>query len=199
MDNGISVLPKFYRMGSRLGAVELRRHPEFTTRDQKALNILFNYNSELIENVNVDSCLGIKDIIYAGAFAGLAISKISDNILNSPYQMSRYSGATVTTRCTMIATTEYGRAVNTGVLQSYVNNGVYSVDIVTAGDDRVCDDCIEVEKNNPYSIEEAMNLIPIHPDCRCSVRANNRTRIDYHYPNNFVVNMTNNDYTLDDL
>ena len=199
VDNGISTLPAFYRKGSRLAALDLRTHPTFNSRDQQALNILFDYNTELIHNVNVDSCLGIKDIIGAGALAGLAISKLSEQILQSPHTMTRHSGATVTTRCTMIATTEYGRTVNTGVLQGYVNNGVYSVDIVTAGDDRVCVDCIEIERNNPYSIEEAMNLLPVHPDCRCSIRADNRTRLDPSLTSDWVVNMTDNDYTLDDV
>ena len=196
-NNGISVLPKFYRMGSRVAALDLRKRGDFTTRDQKALNILFDYNSELITNVNVDSCLGIKDILMAGAMGTIALNKLSENILNSPNIVTRHSGATVRHRCTMITKTEYGRTVNTGLLQGYVNNGVYSVNIVTAGDDRVCDDCIEIENNNPYSVDEAMNLIPVHSLCRCSIRADNHTMLDPELTSDWVVNMTNNDYTLE--
>ena len=199
VDNGISTLPAFYRKGSRLGALDLRTHPEFNSRDQKALNILFDYNTELIQNLNYDSCLGIKDIIGAGALASLALSKLSEQILKSPYTITRHSGATVNTRCTMIATSEYGRTINTGLLQCYVNNGVYSVDIITAGDDLVCEDCLEIERNNPYGVEEAMNLLPVHPSCRCSIRADNNARLDPSLTSEWVVNMTDNDYTLDDV
>lgn len=197
VDNGISVLPAFYRKGTRLAALDLRKHPEFNTRDQRALNILFDYNSELINNVNIDTCLSIKDIIFAGGFAGLALSKITENILNAPNTMSKYSGATPNMRCTMIATTEYGRTVNTGVLQYYVNQGVYMVDIVTAGDDLVCDDCLEIERNNPYEIEEAMNLIPVHSRCRCSLKRTNGYSLDPDLTSDWVVNMTDNNYTLE--
>ncbi|MBQ6220036.1 MAG: hypothetical protein IJH63_00300 [Methanobrevibacter sp.] len=164
-DNGIGLLPRFYRIGSRVGALDLHKRTDFTNRDQQALNILFDYNTELITNVNVDSCLGIKDILMAGAMGAIAFNKLNESILNSSNVVTRHSGASIRNRCTMIARTEYGRTVNTGLLQCYVNNGVYSVDIVTAGDDRVCDDCIEIERNNPYSIEEAMNLIPVHSNC----------------------------------
>ena len=196
VDKGISVLPAFYRKGTRVAALDLRLHPEFNSRDQRALNILFDYNTEIINNVNIDTCLSIKDIIYAGGFAGLAVSKIAENILNAPNAMSKYSGATPNTRCTMIATTEYGRAINTGVLQCYVNHGVYMVDIVTAGDDRVCVDCLEIERNNPYEIEEAMNLIPVHSQCRCSIKRSNDYSLDPDLTRDWVVNMTDNDYTL---
>ena len=197
VNNAISLLPGFYRKGSRLGANDLRTHPEFNNRDQKALNILFDYNSELVRNVNVDSCLGIKDILFMGAVAGIGISKLTENILQSPYVMSKYSGATVSHRCTMITTTEYGRTVNTGVLQAYVNKGVYMVDIKTAGDDRVCDECIEIENNNPYTIEEAMNLIPVHSLCRCSIK-NSNASLDPELTSDWVVNLTNNDYSFND-
>lgn len=196
-DKGISLLPKFYRIGSRVGALDLHKRTDFTNRDQKALNILFDYNADLITNVNVDSCLGIKDILMAGAMGAIAINKLSESILNSPNIITRHSGATVRHRCTMIARTEYGRTVNTGLLQCYVNNGVYSVDIVTAGDDRVCDDCLEIERNNPYSIEEAMNLIPVHSLCRCSIKYDNGSLLDPELTSDWVVNLTNNDYTIE--
>ena len=163
--NGIKPLSRFYKVGSRLGYYDLRREQRYTKTDREALSILNQYVGDTVYSVNVDSCLGIKDIIMMGALGGLALSAIGDNILKSPYTMTRHSGATVDVRCTMIAATEYGRTVNTGLMQAYVNNGVYTVDIKTAGDDRVCDDCREIEDNNPYTIEEAMGLLPVHPDC----------------------------------
>ena len=41
------------------------------------------------------------------------------------------------------------------------------LDVLTAGDDRVCDICDGISENGPYSINEARGLIPAHPNCRC--------------------------------
>jgi hypothetical protein len=43
------------------------------------------------------------------------------------------------------------------------------VEVVTAGDDRVCEECQDISDNGPYSLDEAMGLIPAHPNCRCEV------------------------------
>ena len=195
---GIKPLSKFYKVGSRLGHNQLRRTQRYTEEDAEALSILNQYVGDTIYNVNVTSCLDIKDILLAGALGGIAIANLAKDILASPYKITPRSGATVDSRCTMITTTEYGRAVNTGLLQSYVNNGVYKVDIVTAGDDRVCDDCLEIEQNNPYTIEEAMGLLPVHSRCRCSINAANGSMVDSELTQGFVVNMTDNDYNIDD-
>lgn len=42
------------------------------------------------------------------------------------------------------------------------------VDVVTAGDDLVCQECEDIEAEGPYSIDEARSLIPAHPRCRCA-------------------------------
>lgn len=196
--NGIKPLSRFYKVGSRLAYYDLKKEQHYTKSDRAALKILTQYVGDTVYSVNVDSCLGIKDILMMGALGGLALSKLSDEILKSPYTMSKHSGATVDTRCAMISVTEYSRSVNTGLLQGYVNNGVFTVDIKTAGDDRVCDDCLEIEANNPYPIDEAMHLIPCHPDCRCSFSYGNYPLVDADLLEGFVVNMTNNNYTLND-
>ena len=195
---GIKPLSKFYKVGSRLGHNQLRMPQTYTSEDQEALSILTDYVGDTIYSVNVDSCLNIKDILMAGALGAIALSSLSKKILESPYTVTPRSGATVDTRCTMITTTEYGRAVNTGLLQAYVNDGCYKVDIVTAGDDNVCDDCLEIEKNNPYTIEEAMGLLPVHSRCRCSYSRASHDLIDPELMKGFVVNLTDNDYSLKD-
>jgi hypothetical protein len=40
-------------------------------------------------------------------------------------------------------------------------------DVLTAGDDRVCDVCDGISANGPYTINQARGLIPAHPNCRC--------------------------------
>ncbi len=41
------------------------------------------------------------------------------------------------------------------------------VEVLTAGDDNVCEECQDISEEGPYPIDEAENLIPAHPNCRC--------------------------------
>jgi hypothetical protein len=43
------------------------------------------------------------------------------------------------------------------------------VNVQTAGDDRVCDECNDIADAGPYTLDEADFLIPAHPNCRCSL------------------------------
>lgn len=43
-----------------------------------------------------------------------------------------------------------------------------NVDVITAGDDHVCQACEDISDEGPYTIDEAESLIPAHPDCRCA-------------------------------
>jgi hypothetical protein len=74
-------------------------------------------------------------------------------------------------RAEILARTEIIRAHHQGLIQEYMNWGVEGVNVlaemVTAGDDRVCSICDALTLNNPYTLEVAMNLIPVHPQCRC--------------------------------
>jgi hypothetical protein len=42
------------------------------------------------------------------------------------------------------------------------------VDVVTAGDNDVCIICEDISDDGPYELDEAEELIPAHPFCRCS-------------------------------
>ncbi len=42
------------------------------------------------------------------------------------------------------------------------------VNVLTAGDDDVCDDCEDIASDGPYDIDEANGLIPAHVNCRCA-------------------------------
>lgn len=46
--------------------------------------------------------------------------------------------------------------------------GAAFVNVLTAGDDRVCDVCDDIAADGPYSLDEAQGLIPAHPNCRCA-------------------------------
>lgn len=75
-------------------------------------------------------------------------------------------------RAELLARTEVIRAHHKGMIQEMRNWGVEGVNVLaelrTAGDDRVCDICGNLQ-GNIYTLDEAENLIPVHPLCRCIV------------------------------
>jgi hypothetical protein len=42
------------------------------------------------------------------------------------------------------------------------------VEVLTAGDNDVCEQCEDISQDGPYDIDEARTLIPAHPNCRCA-------------------------------
>lgn len=42
------------------------------------------------------------------------------------------------------------------------------VNVLTAGDDKVCVVCQGLADDGPYELDEAQNILPAHPNCRCS-------------------------------
>jgi hypothetical protein len=46
--------------------------------------------------------------------------------------------------------------------------GQAAVQVLTAGDDRVCDECDDIAADGPYDLDAARGLIPAHPNCRCA-------------------------------
>jgi SPP1 gp7 family putative phage head morphogenesis protein len=73
-------------------------------------------------------------------------------------------------RSEIIARTEIIRAHHVATIQEYRNWAVEGVMVKgewkTAGDDRVCDDCAEME-GHIFSLDEIEGMIPKHSQCRC--------------------------------
>lgn len=74
-------------------------------------------------------------------------------------------------RAETIARTELIRAHAEGQLLAMEKLGVKEVGVqvewLTAGDDRVCPDCSDME-GSIFSIDDAKGMIPMHPGCRCA-------------------------------
>lgn len=73
-------------------------------------------------------------------------------------------------RSLTMARTEIINAHADATLDRYGDFGVRDVvgqaEFLTAQDDRVCPDCIQLE-GQTYNIDEARGIIPVHPNCRC--------------------------------
>ena len=165
----------FYKIGSELGYENIGGVLAYTQADRIALFTLTDYNFNLVTNLNTELREGIREVIFNAVASGDGYQVTMRNLMELPLTPIN-NNISVRTRAEMIARTEHARAVNTGTLQAYVNYGVTEVEIITAQDNLVCDDCIDAEENNPHSIAEAQNLLPMHPNCydmRTKVFTNN--------------------------
>lgn len=72
-------------------------------------------------------------------------------------------------RAEMLARTEITRAHHQATMQEYENYKLSGVTVKaewTLGGN-ACPICIDLENNNPYTLEEIRSLIPAHPNCKC--------------------------------
>lgn len=73
-------------------------------------------------------------------------------------------------RAEMLARTEIIRAHHQATIQEYRNWAVEGVvvkaEFVTAGDDRVCEQCLALERQ-VFTLDQIEGMIPVHPQCRC--------------------------------
>jgi SPP1 gp7 family putative phage head morphogenesis protein len=73
-------------------------------------------------------------------------------------------------RAEIMARTEIIRAHHQATIQEYKNWGAKGVSVKaewsTAGDERVCPYCAGMESET-FNLDEAMNIIPAHAQCRC--------------------------------
>lgn len=156
-------IKEFYLVGARLGYGQLKRRMGLTLADEEALYYIQKYNFDLVTNLNTELCYGIRETIFNAVATGQSTQTTKQQLLE--LALEPIGNVSARRRAEMIARTEHARAVNTGTLQAYENFGVREVEIITAGDDDVCDDCIDIEENNPYTLEEAQELLPVHPNC----------------------------------
>ena len=170
-NNALICLPflkRFYEDGVSIGYDELDRPVMYNEYDARAFNILQVHVAKLVYDVNVEMANGIKDTLYESANEKRNKYDIIHALVLLPF-VPLVSNISVDTRCKVITYTEYARAVNTGTLQTFAKYGINRVDIVTRGDDVVCDTCLLYESNNPYTLSEICDILPVHPNCRCGV------------------------------
>jgi len=76
------------------------------------------------------------------------------------------------TRSKVLARTEIIRVHAESTLNRYQDAGVDQVTVfaefVTAGDDRVCQTCQDLETGEAIALNEARGVIPVHANCRCA-------------------------------
>lgn len=164
------IIEKIYNKGLQYGYKDINRLPVFNDACKYGLKATQEYNFELIQSVTDDLKESIKHHIFRGVAEGQSVHEVARAITDSGLEPLEGKTLTAYQRASLIARTEIARSMSTGRLQAYANYGVEKVKILTAGDDNVCPICRNAKKNI-YTLEQASNLVPFHPACRCSVIA----------------------------
>lgn len=181
-----ALLQEVYNRGKAKGYAEMREHIKFSDTDKLALEFVREYNFALIRKLDNDTRDHIRNIITSAVVGGENPRSVAPKIMDTVG--TRLIGSTFTPaqRAVMIVRTEISRTQNTGILQSYVNEGYTEVKILTAEDDNVCYTCLSYAyefneeegvifanhgKEKVHNINELIKgemFPPFHPNCRCT-------------------------------
>ena len=167
----VPLLLSWYTYGNKLAYNELNLKPLFLDSDWLIFDSLKQYNYNLLTDLSKDVCVTLRDVLYDGINKGLNIDELTQLLLTNGLRGKGKFDAK--TRAEMIARTERSRLLNQAKLNTFKENGVEWVEVVTRQDSRVCSICLEIELNNPYRLDELENsdkMPPIHPRCRCYIR-----------------------------
>ena len=166
-----STIKDTYTRGKQLGESRLDV-PPFTGRaDKAAVRIAQTYNYNQIQNVSSSLRDGIRGVITQGLIDGSSNYEIAELIRDLSMTPLPAGGRMLTPeqRATMIARTETSRAMTQGTVIAYQEHGIEEVEFVTAGDELVCMDCMELEGEIfPIGNIPEYASIPVHPSCRCT-------------------------------
>ena len=168
----LPLLLSFYEGSSILAYSSLNEIPVLTDNDLLNFIEIRQYNYDLLTNLCDDLDKNFKEIILDGVINGKSINDISQDLEIAG--ISPLNKHTAQQRAKMIARTEVNSIKQKAKLQAYKDNNIQWVNFNTVGDSRVCQDCINLEMNNPYPIEESWDIIPVHPNCRCYWTASNK-------------------------
>lgn len=203
------LLDAIYEEGKKKGYSNIKETLNYTDADIQAIRLAKDYNYDLIRSLSDDLRGTVKNKILQGIIMGENPYNLSRTLTKAGVTKLDGSPFTARQRATMIAKTETSRMQNTGMLQSYVNEGYTEVKILTAEDSDVCTTCLEYaykfNKDEPrvYSpellkrekVHDIVALIkggkfpPFHPVCRCTYLTVWETKTDA--PDNPpVINLT---------
>lgn len=129
-----------------------------------ALGLLFSRNFNELQGITETVGQQIARTLAEGLARGLGPRQVAQ-LINE-----RVDGIGMA-RSTLLARTEIIRAHAEATLNRYEEFGIQGVmgraEWVTAGDDKVCPICADLD-GKEFTIQEARGLLPRHPNCRCA-------------------------------
>lgn len=138
-----NLLDAIYDEGKKQGYSNIKETLNYTDADIQAIRLAKDYNYDLIRSLSDDLRGTVKNKILQGIIMGENPYNLSRTLTKAGVTKLDGSPFTARQRATMIAKTETSRMQNTGMLQSYVNEGYTQVKILTAEDSDVCTTCLE--------------------------------------------------------
>jgi len=152
--------PDFYQ-GSRQQFIESSfAQPEMTSKVQ----LLYTRSFEELKGITAAMSQQLSRVLADGMANGLSPRMIARNMTETITGITRQRAMT-------LARTEIIYAHSEGQLDALQQLGVEGVtadvEWSTAEDEKVCDQCADLE-GTVFTIDEARGLIPRHPNCRCA-------------------------------
>ena len=132
------------------------------------LNDLLDSYDVTIKGMNDTSIASIGDIIATGLATGANATTIASNVTD----FLGPAATLVATRAMLITRTECNRAQNTANFEAMKNAGYTTWRLICS--QLPCPHCQELEEESadtPFSVTTVTNAPPIHPNCKCTVRA----------------------------
>lgn len=153
-----------YTLGSSYAHQSIGKvRKSLTGSHQKSFKLLKKGVQKILNNFKKTIIEDIKELLKGANRYRNHLHEMLQDLLNHHYS----TPITPKTRSEMIARTEMVRSFNNGVFQTYSNFGIEIFEIVNYNDVGICDVCIDLINNNPYTLEEITKLLPVHPNCRC--------------------------------
>lgn len=129
----------------------------YVKTNPETIKALVSRNLDLIEGL----CDDIRDKMLTILSEGLSQGKGIDEIIDEMEE----AGFAYGYAAERIARTEIMYGLNEGALDRYKDDRIEKVQWLAGPDDRICEDCEEMD-GTIYPIDEAPEL-PLHPCCRC--------------------------------
>ena len=124
------------------------------------------HGAKLVTQMDEETKKQLADVVAKGIKDKRGVDGIGRDIRREIQQMSIRRGK-------LIARTETASALSQGSLDAMKDMGVEGKEWVTAGDDRVSDECQANEDQGVIPVNQAFTsgamAPPQHPDCRCSL------------------------------
>jgi len=134
--------------------------------------------AKLVDGLDIETRKQLSKVISDGIKNKRGIPGIKSDIRHKLDWMARgapsdIKGLTLASRAELIARTETANALSQASLDTMEDMGIEGKEWVTAGDDKVSDECLgnEAEGVIPVNQEFSGGVMapPQHPDCRCTL------------------------------
>lgn len=156
---GVDIVSEIYEYTRKMNLAESVIH--YTPTERMILNNLADSSYELIRNVSEDQVRGIRRHLVQDYAEGENPRRTSLKEI----QLEPINGWSPETRAEVIARTETARIINTGLLETYRQDGVGYVEFLASGNS--CDECSSRD-GKIFPVSEAVGDPCIHPNCTCT-------------------------------